>query len=69
MVVVAENNKGRTVAKLSSIADHGERKHFLKMALLLHKDLEPDKEQSVQNIGAIIFAILTNPNRKRIQVV
>ena len=69
VVVVAENNKGRTVAKLSSIADHGERKHFLKMALLLHKDLEPDKEQSVQNIGAIIFAILTNPNRKRIQVV
>jgi predicted transcriptional regulator len=69
VVIVTENKDGKKVAKLTSIADHGERKHFLKIALLLHKDLEPDKEQSVQNIGAIIFQVLTNPNRERIQVV
>lgn len=53
----------------TNLADHGERKHFLKMALLLHKDLDPDKEQSVQNIAMIIFQVLTNPNRQRIDVV
>ncbi len=53
----------------SKIADHGERKHYLKIALLLHKDLDPDKEQSVQNIGSIIFQVLTNPKRERIEVV
>lgn len=53
----------------TGIADHAERKHFLKMGLLLHKDLDPDKEQSVQNIGAIIFQVLHNPDRKRIEVV
>lgn len=53
----------------SKIADHGERKYYLKIALELHKDLDPDKEQSVQNIGAIIFQVLTNPNRQRIEVV
>ena len=53
----------------TKIADHGERKHFLKLGLELHKDLDPDKEQSVQNIGAIIFQILTKPKREVIDVV
>lgn len=53
----------------TDIADHSVRKHFLRIALELHKDLEPDKEQSVQNIGAIIFQVLHNPNRQRIDVV
>lgn len=52
----------------SKIPDHGERKHYLKLALELHKDLDPDKEQSVQNIAAVIFAVLANPNRKVIEV-
>lgn len=53
----------------TKIADHDTRHKFLKTALELHKDLDPDKEQSVQNIGAIIFQVLTNPNRQRIEVV
>lgn len=51
------------------IPDHDTRHKFLKTALELHKDLDPDKEQSVQNIGAIIFQVLHNPNRERIEVV
>lgn len=53
----------------SKIADHSERHKFLKTALELHKDLDPDKEQSVQNIGAVIFNLITNNNRKGIEVV
>lgn len=53
----------------TSLADHSTRHKFLKTALELHKDLDPDKEQSTQNIAAVIFAILHNPNRKVIDVV
>lgn len=53
----------------TNIADHDTRHKFLKTALELHKDLDPDKEQSVQNIGAIIFQVLSNPHRQRIEVV
>jgi hypothetical protein len=53
----------------TNIADHDTRHKYLKTALELHKDLDPDKEQSVQNIGAIIFQVLHNPNRQRIEVV
>lgn len=53
----------------TKIADHDTRHKFLKTALELHKDLDPDKEQSVQNIAAIIFQVLHNPNRQVIEVV
>lgn len=53
----------------SKIADHSERKHFLKIALELHKDLDPDKEQSKDNISTVIFNILHNSMRKVIDVI
>lgn len=52
----------------SKIADHSERHKFLKTALELHKDLDPDKEQSVLNIGSVIFNLLSKSNRKVIDV-
>lgn len=64
-IIVVDGNK----ATKTKIADHSIRHKFLKTSLELHKDLDPDKEQSVQNIGAIIFQVLHNPNRERIQVV
>lgn len=53
----------------TKIADHSERKHFLKIALELHKDLDPDKEQSKDNISTVIFNIIHNPIRKVIDVI
>lgn len=53
----------------TNIADHGERHKFLKTALELHKDLDPDKEQSVLNIGSVIFNLLSNTKRQAIDVV
>lgn len=64
MVVVKDG-----VATLTKIIDRDTSHKYLKTALELHKDLDPDKEQSVQNIGAIIFQVLTNPDRKRIEVI
>lgn len=64
LIVVQEGK-----AKKTRLADHDARHKYLKTALELHKDLDPDKEQSVQNIGAVIFNLIHNPNRKVIDVV
>lgn len=72
---IKEGCKARVVAVIdgiptrTSLPDHSERKHFLKLGLQLHKDLDPDKEQSTQDIAAVLFAILNNANRKVIDVV
>ncbi len=52
----------------TKLADHTNRHKFLKTALELHKDLDPDKEQSVQNIATVIFNLIQNPNRQVIEV-
>lgn len=49
--------------------DFKERREHAKIGLQLHKDLDPDKEQSGTNIAAVIFAILHNPKREGIEVV
>lgn len=64
-VVVIQDGK----AKTTNVPDRSERHKYLKTALELHKDLDPDKEQSVQNIGAVIFNLMHNSERKVIDVV
>lgn len=64
-IISTQNGK----AKKTNIADHDTRHKYLKTALELHKDLDPDKEQSGTNIAAVIFQILHNPNRRGIEVV
>lgn len=64
VVVVADGKAIKT-----NTADHDTRHKYLKTALELHKDLDPDKEQSVQNIGSVIFNLVSNSTRKVIDVV
>lgn len=64
-IVVIQDGK----AKQTNVADRDTRHKYLKTALELHKDLDPDKEQSVLNIGSVIFNLLSNPHRQVIDVV
>lgn len=64
VIVISDGKASKT-----NIADHDTRHKYLKTALELHKDLDPDKEQSQQNIAMVIYNILHNPNRKVIDVV
>lgn len=55
--------------KTSKIADRKERRENAKLSLLLFKDLEPDKEYSVNNIANVVYNVLINTNRKVVEVV
>jgi predicted transcriptional regulator len=46
------------IPKQSRIADRHEIREYSKLCLQLFKDLDPDKEQSTQNIATVIFNLL-----------
>lgn len=64
-VVVINDGK----AKTSNVPDRHERREHAKLALQLFKDLDPDKEQSKDNIAAVIFNIVHNGKRQVIDVI
>ena len=64
-VIMFDNHR----AIKTRLADHDTRHKFLKTALELHKDLDPDKEQSTQNIGTVIFNLLHATGPQVIDVV
>lgn len=55
--------------KKSNMPDMKERREYAKIALLLHKDLDPDKEQSTNTVANIILNLIQNVHRETIQVV
>lgn len=63
-IVVVANGK----AKSSNVPDRHERREHAKLCVQLLRDLEPDKEQSVENISTVIFNIISNDKRQVIDV-
>lgn len=72
---IAEGLKANIVATVdgipvqSKVPDRKERRENAKLSLLLFKDLEPDKEQSANNVANIILSLVQHIHREPVQVV